>query len=219
MQHSLESVWQQREEVVYPERFGTLSRGVFPLDFELFSNVFSVSEVDPRWLHYGVLEYTPTPHRRSWIYVTTGFSNPWDEEPTEYSTENYTGFGSELVLETSEQADWAISALRKLLAYDILLAHGRFGEPDALDVGSRIPLGGPINGDEESPVRFLVAVRPNHYEPRFILASGKADFLHFVGITESERDYAREHDTEALLGKLVAVSNWSVTNPARTAVV
>ena len=219
MQHSLESVWQQREEVVYPERFGTFSRGVFPLDSELFSGIFGVSEADPRWFHYGVLEYSPRPSRQTWIYVTTGFSNPWDDEPSEYSTENYTGFGSELVLETLEQSDWAINALRKILAYDVLLANGRFGDPDALDVGSRIPLGGPINGDETSQVRFLVAVRPTHYEPRFVLASGKADFLHLVGITESERDYAREHDTDALVEKLAAVGSSSVTNPARAAAV
>lgn len=219
MQHSLESVWQQREEVIYPERFGTLSRGVFPLDFELFSGVFGVSEVDPRWFHYGVLEFSPTPRRQSWIYVTTGSSNPWDDEPSEYRTENYTGFGSELVLETPEQSDWAIQALRKLLAYDVLLAHGRFGEADALNVGSRIPLGGSIDGDDQSQLRFLVAIRPKHYEARFVLASGKADFLHLVGITESERDYAREHGTEALVEKLAAAGSSSITDPARASAV
>ncbi len=219
MQHSLESVWQYREEVVYPERFGTLSRGVFPLDFELFSSVFGVSEVDPRWLHYGVLEYAPTPSRPSWIYVTSGFSNPWDDDPSEYMAETYTGFGSELVLETLEQSDWAVLALRKILAYDVLLVHGRFGEPHALDVGARIPLGGPINGDAKCQLRFLVAVQPKHYEPTFVLASGKADFLHLVGITESERNYARDHDIDALMRRLTEAGSASVTNPARDAAV
>lgn len=219
MEHSLQTVWHEREDLVYPERFGVLSRGVFPLDLQLFSGVFGVSEVDPRWLHCGVFEYAPTPHRPSWIYVTTGFSNPWNEEPSDYSSENYSGYGSELVLETLEQSDWAITTLRKILAYDVLLANGRFGEPDALDIGSRIPLGGPINGDEASHIRFLVAIRPQHYNGRFVVASGKVDFLHLVGITESERDYAREHDTDALTHRLEQAGIYAVTTPDRSAVV
>jgi hypothetical protein len=219
MQHSLETVWRLRDEVIFPERFGTLSRGVFTLDSKLFSNIFDVEEVDPRWLHYGVLEYAPTPTRPTWIYVTTGFSNPWSDDPSEYCEDNYSGFGTELVLETVSQSDWAIRVLRKILAYDILMAHGHYGEPDALGVGSRIPLGGSISGDDRSQVRFLIALSPEHYAAGFSLPSGKVDLLHLVGITESERDFARDTGTEELVEKLRVCGVSQATKPERESVV
>jgi hypothetical protein len=72
---TLESVWADREERVYPELFGQMSRGIFPLDGELFTGMFAQSTYDPRWLTYGVFEYGPSPSRQSLLYVTSGCSN------------------------------------------------------------------------------------------------------------------------------------------------
>ena len=83
---SLEGVWEHREEVVYPQIFGPLSRGTFALTPKQFAGPFCCTEIDPRWLHYGVLEYGPTSARSSWIYVTSGASNPWEQDPDEYSS-------------------------------------------------------------------------------------------------------------------------------------
>jgi hypothetical protein len=163
--HSLEAVWEHREEVVYPDLFGPFSRGTFALTPEHFSGPFGCTEIDPRWLHYGVLEYGPTPNRDSWIYVTSGLSNPWEKEPDRYSESETSGFGTELVLEVPTQGEWAVVALCHMLAYDILLAHGHFGDYEPLRVGARVPLGASIDGSAECLLRVVVVGSATHYNP------------------------------------------------------
>jgi hypothetical protein len=216
---SLESVWEDREERIYPALFGPLSRGIFPLDMIIFTEVFGQESVDPRWLHYGVLEYAPIEKRRSWLYATTGFSNPWEQDPTEYRKEEYSGFGTELVFEVPDQSEWAIITLRKLLAYNILLAHGRYGELSALDEGDRMPLGRAIDGSETSRLQFIAVSRPRDFAPTFQLASGQVNLLQIVGITESERDYARDSSTDELIALLTSKGAFPVTDPNRDSVV
>jgi hypothetical protein len=216
---SLEAVWEDREENVYPSLFGEESRGIFALSGEIFAGVFGQSRVDPRWLHHGVLEYAPSKTRPTWLHVTSGTSNPWEQEPADYYPEAYSGVGTELVLETQEQSDWAIDCLRKLLAYNILLAHGRFGDAEPLDYGHRVPLGGPINWDPTSPIRFIVIAEPSNFPSSFQLASGQADILEIVGITEAERDYAKAEGSGALITRLKDRDCFPVTNPTRDSVV
>jgi hypothetical protein len=216
---SLESVWQQREEVVYPSHFGPVSRGIFALTFDLFTDTFGQSEVDPRWLHHGVFEFAPTASRNSWLYATSGASNPWELEPGDFGASDFSGIGTELVLESPSQGQWAIEALARLLAYNILLAHGRFGEVDPLDYGARIPLGGPINGTSTSALRFAAIGRADHYAARFSLASGAVDLLQVVGISEPERDYAKVNGTTALIELLRGAGAFPITDPMRASVV
>jgi hypothetical protein len=216
---SLESVWEHREESVFPSLFGQVIRGIFPLSAELFSQTFKQESVDPRWLHYGVFEFAPTNTRGSWLYATSGLSNPWEQEPSDYRSSRISGFGSELVLEVPRQSDWAVQALRQLLAYDILLAHGRLGECGALRFGARVPLGGPINRDDSSKIRYVAIGTAAHYETTFKLDSGHVDLLHVVGITASERDWAKQHGTEKLLRLLAEQGAFPITDPAREAVV
>jgi hypothetical protein len=216
---SLESVWEHREESVFPSLFGQVTRGIFTLNAELFSQTFKQESVDPRWLHYGVFEFGPTSTRGSWLYATSGFSNPWEQEPSEYASSEFSGFGSELVLEVPSQSDWAIRALRQLLAYDILLAHGRLGEFGPLCFGARVPLGGPINRDDSSKISYVAIGTAAHYEPVFKLDSGQVDLLHVVGITASEREWAKQHGTEKLLAILAEQGAFPVTDPSRDAVV
>ncbi len=78
----VEEIWGIREEEIYPKLFGPVSRGIFPLTHELFSR-FGGAEVDPRWLFLGVFEFAPTPERASWLYVTSGYSNPSEDDPHE----------------------------------------------------------------------------------------------------------------------------------------
>jgi hypothetical protein len=167
MTASLESVWAHREEVVYPRLFGPKSRGIFVLESDLFLNTFKQEKVDPRWLHYGVLEHGPSIERGTYYYVTSGASNPCEVEPSDYSTSEYSGFGTELVLEVSEREDWPIVVLQRLLAFNILLAHGRYGESEPLDYWQRVPLGGPIVRD--SALNHLLIAPPLHYEAQFVL--------------------------------------------------
>jgi hypothetical protein len=101
----LEELWRLREEGVYPTLFGPVGRGIFPRTQELFSKRFGQRNVDPRWLFIGVFEFAPTPERSSWLYVSSGYSNPWNEEPEAYNPMGESGFGVEFAFAVSEQAD------------------------------------------------------------------------------------------------------------------
>ena len=215
---ALERVWMHREEVVYPGLFGTATRGIFVLTAELFTNIFRQESVDPRWLTHGVHEYGPTPARSGWIYVTSGTSNPWELEPDEYASSERSGIGTELVLEVPAQGDWAILALLRLLAFSLLLAHGRFGERPPLTFGHRVPLGGPIDLDT-SELRNVLFARPPHYPASFELESGRVDLLHTVGLSDPELEFAEENDNEALIAALSSRGAFPVTDPRRTSVV
>ena len=104
----LEEVWRIREEEVYPALFGPHVRGIFPLRMEMFTGQFSQSKVDPRWLHYGVLEFAPTEARPSWLYVTSGHSNPWNQSPGEFDPDGQSGAGVEFTLATKlMRTTWA----------------------------------------------------------------------------------------------------------------
>ncbi len=216
---SLEKVWEDREERIYQSLFGQVSRGIFALSAELFTRTFGQAEIDPRWLHHGVFEFGPSADRPTWLYVTSGTSNPWEQSPEEYDPNGYSGIGSELVLETAEPSDWAVNCLSKLLAYNILLAHGRFGDAEPLDYGTRVPLGGPINGDSASPIRFIVVAQPSTFPSSFQLASGKVDLLELVGITEAERDYAKAQGSDVLITRLREQGRFPLTDPSRNSAV
>jgi len=204
---------------VFPALFGPVSRGIFPLSAAVFTQTFKQQSVDPRWLHCGVFEFAPTETRSSWLYATSGLSNPSEQDPSEFGESKLSGFGSELVLEAGLQADWAVRALSQLLAYDILLAHGRFGEFEPLHYGARVPLGGSINGGSDSEVCFVAIARPTHFEAAFQLDSGRVDLLQVVGITGSERDWAKQHGTEDLVTLLAEQGAFPVTDPSRRSVV
>jgi hypothetical protein len=72
----LEGAWSLREEQIYPSLFGPVSRGMFPLTQEFLERRFGQADIDPRWLFLGVFEFAPALNRPSWLYVTSGYSNP-----------------------------------------------------------------------------------------------------------------------------------------------
>ncbi|SFN96981.1 Suppressor of fused protein (SUFU) [Variovorax sp. PDC80] len=217
---SMEEVWKYREEVLYPQLFGEKRKGIFVLGPDDFS-ALGAQDIDPRWLHLGVFEFEPTPVRNSWLYVTSGGSTPWEGEPADYDPEDYSWIGSELVLEVPSQAGetWPIKLLQKLLAYNVLLAHGRFGEDKPpLDYGDRIPLGGPIRQKAASALRHVLLAQPKHYPATAQLDSGKFDFLHVVGISDTERDWAKARSSEDLVRLLEVHGHCPVTDPKRAPV-
>jgi hypothetical protein len=221
-QKSLEAVWAEREEIVYPRLFGPMSRGIFALDAEIFSKIFKQESIDPRWLTHGVFEFAPTPSRESWLYATSGLSNPWDTDPTNYDPTGYSEIGIEFTIESPTQSDWPIVLLQRILAYNILLCAGRYGEPRSLDYGHRIPLGTPIsptNTENTLLLSHVVLSSPRHYPASFSLASGKVDILHLIGITASELDYAKEHSSEELVMLLMQNNAAPITDPYRKSIV
>lgn len=175
----LEDAWEEREEVVYPEVFGDTGPGIYPLSNDVFEQLDAQS-VDPRWLTHGVFQSPPNDTRNTWVYVTSGMSNPWEsDEPQDYS-----GFGVEFVLETEQASTWAINVLHTLMAYNLMLASGQMGEPGLLDYGDRIPFA--LSDDIAAMV-----IAPTFQLPENIdIKSGRVDFLQIVGVTEAELTYA-----------------------------
>ncbi len=213
-QEWFEEVWRVREEEIYPELFGAHSGGILTLDMEIFEP-FQVGKVDPRWLTHGVIPYPPNDKRATWMYVTSGLSNEWFEEQP--NPNGWSGVGCELVMETREYAPWAGTALRRLLAFQILLGWGHYENRDPLAVGDLVPWREPLDG-AQSKLTYCLIAPPEGYPPTFRLASGSAAFLHIIGITEAEAAVVRESGYEALLERLNG-RGYPLTEPGRESVV
>ncbi|WP_128971209.1 suppressor of fused domain protein [Bradyrhizobium tropiciagri] len=215
----LEEVWRLREEAIYPTLFGPVGRGIFPLTQELFSKRFGERDVDPRWLFLGVFEFPPTPERSSWLYVTSGYSNSWNEEPAAYDPTGEPGFGVEFTFAVSEQGDWAVETLQSMLAFDLLLGAGRFRNRQPFSLHDRIPLGGPLNGQADCEVRNLIVVEPEHVPHEFSLPSGRVLFVGFTGVSDAELTFAKMNGSEPLISRLRAAGHHPTTNPHRRSLI
>lgn len=200
----LERVWEHREEIIYPSLFGVESEGIFPIPAEQGG--------DPRWSTCGVFRFAPTEDRKSWLYVSSGLSNAWfDEAPDPSGT---SGFGCEFIMETSEKADWPIIRLHQIMKHQIDICCGKHEGADPLSDYDRIPLGGPIDF-MNSCLTHLVLARPLSVVQEFQQDSGIADFYLIFGITEAERDFAKDAGGDALLKFLRAKTEFPITNAAR----
>lgn len=211
----LEGVWKLREERIYPALFGPVSRGIFPLTPALFHNHFGQGPIDPRWLFLGIFEFAPTAHRPFWLYVTSGYSNPWDEGPANYDPKSESGAGVEFTFAVSEQGDWAIQTLQHVLVFDILIGAGRFPGANRLSLHDRIPMRAPLNGQPTCQLRNLVLVEREDGAQTFVLPSGEVFLVGFTGITDAELAFAKAHGSPALIDQLRAASYHPVTNPHR----
>lgn len=198
----LEEVWRIREEEIFPSLFGSHVRGIFALDVQLFAQLFQQSEIDPRWLTYGVLEFAPTENRNSWLYVTSGHSNPWEQEPYEYDPDGISGAGTEFTLATSEAGEWAIRILQYVLAFDILLAVGRFPGREQLRTFDRISLRAPLTGKSDCNLRNLVVTEAEGINTEFELPSGKVRLAGVTAITDAEMDLAKEVGSAEIIDRL-----------------
>jgi len=215
----LEEVWRIREEEIYPELFGSASEGIYPLSQELFSSRFGQDDIDPRWPFSGVFVFPPSQARAFWLYVTSGHSNPWDEEPEAYSPEGPSGTGIEFMLAAAERGDWAIRTLQNMLAFDLLLRAGRFPGRGSIQPGNRIPLRSPIDGDETCLIRNLVAADAVDLPAGFVLPSGRVQFVVFAGATDAEIAHAKEHGSDDLLRMLHDNGFHPVIDPRRASLV
>lgn len=213
---TLAKAWKQREESLYKTLFGNLGPGIYPLSMSLFEDLFNCTEVDPRWLHIGVFECPPTAERPHWVYVSSGLSNPWDDEPDE--DEEWTGLGRELLLECPQQSPWALAMVRRFAAYQMLLAAGHFGDQEPLDAWDRMSVGGPIDG-EHSALSAIIMVPSEHYPEEYELVSGKFAFLQILGLTAAELAHGRAHDFEDLLEALVKQGAAPLVDNTRSSIV
>jgi hypothetical protein len=209
-----EEVWAFREEQIYRTFFGPDTGGIYTLDARVFED-FQAGSVDPRWLTHGVLKFPPTPTRGSWLFATSGLSNPWEDEQP--NPDGRSGLGCELVIEAAGDFEWALTHVRRLLAFQILLASGGYEGKEPLGIGDRIPLGNPIDS-EQSLLTWCMVAPPIGYPNSFQLASGKVELFQLVGITEAEARFARDNGQDELL-RLLARIGYPLTNAERSSVV
>lgn len=211
----LEEVWRIREDEIYPRLFGPAAEGIYTLPGSLFTATFGRKSVDPFWLFHGVMKFPPRAERAHWIYATSGYSNPWAQEPTEYDPAGESGAGVEFLFQASEDGAWAVHLLQYLLAYELLVANGLYPGGSVLRPGSRVSLKSPINGEPDCVVRHMVATEPEGMPPGFALPSGTVSFLAFTGATDAEIAFARKNSTAELIDALRSAGHHPVTDPRR----
>ncbi len=207
--------WTYREEVLYPALFGRERRGVFTISPGLFTQTFKQPEYDSTWVRSGVWEFAPNDRRASWVYVSSGLSNAWGAEREE--GELPSGIGCEFVLELPYQAQWAVTRLWYVMAYQILLCHGRYPERRPIKDYDQIPLNAPI-GTEESALTWLLLAPPTGFSRRQQLRTGVFDFVQVVGISEAEAKAGQIHGGELLVKGLAQEGAFPVTLPERKSV-
>jgi len=208
-----EQVWSDREDRVYRSLFGDLGQGVYaagPAVYERFGK-----EPHPGWLNHGVFACPPSVHRASWLYVTTGLSNPWNLEKPMADPSGFSGLGFELVIETPAAADWAVGLLHNLMAYELLVAVGTYEGAELFEYGNRIPLNASITPSFDSKIRWLLVEQPVNFAQAFELQSGRVDLFQLVGATDAEVELARQQDQDALVALLRKAGHYPVLDAAR----
>jgi len=135
----------------------------------MLTGTFKQESFDPRWLHYGVFEFSPAPTRNSWLYVTSGMSNDWEADRPDNETTS--GMGCEFVMETPQSARWAIFRLLHAMSFQILLCHGRYPGREPLSDYDRLPLRGPIRS-EPSALPYLMLAPSTGFPRQAQLDSG-----------------------------------------------
>ncbi len=204
----LERSWEQREQEIYPSLFGDLGEGIYTLSFEIFQRQFGLESIDPRWMHCGVFKSPPNEHRTTWLYVSSGMSNPWEaDEP-----EAFSGLGAEFVLETRTDESWAIPLVQSLIAFNILVSVGKYGDRPPLGYWDRIPQAIQPN------ISNLVMGLPTTHPETFELVSGQVDLVQVVGITKEEFAYAKEFGSPAICTLLQEQGVFPLTDPTRNSV-
>jgi len=204
-----------REEVLYPPLFGPAHSRAFPIPEDIVSGLFKPESFKPQWLQQAVIEFAPTKPRPSWLYATSGLSDAWEaESPNPMAP---AGLGCEFVLETRAQSPWAIVRLQQMIAFQVLIAQGRFPNRKPMDDFDRVPLRAPL-GPEPSVLTWLMLAPPTGFPRKARLQSGFFNFFQAVGISEAEAAYARAEGGEELWKLLQVYSLFPVTDPRRPSV-
>ncbi|HEX5051516.1 MAG TPA: suppressor of fused domain protein [Planctomycetota bacterium] len=211
-----EAVWSDREDRVYRSLFGDLGPGVYTAGAPIYERFGK--EPHPGWLNHGVFACPPNDERSSWLYVTSGLSNPWNLDAPGRDPQGFSGLGFELAIETPDAADWAVPLLHNLMAYELLVAIGSYDGAELLEYGNRVPLNASITPNFDSQIRWLLVEQPKHYASAFDLASGRVDIYHLVGATDAEVELARQSDQDTLVALLQQQGAYPRTDAARPSV-
>lgn len=182
----------------------------------MFTDVFQQADYDPAWTRCGVFEYAPSSRRASHLYVTSGMSNAWGatEAP---AADAVSGLGCEFVLELPDKANWAVSRLLYLMAYQFLVCHGRYPDRQPIKDYDQIPLGTAI-GTEPSALTWVLFAPPSGFERLHRMVTGSFAFVQVVGISESEAKAGRIHGGPLLVKGLTQEGAFPVTFTERAAI-
>jgi hypothetical protein len=214
-QQQFEAIWARREEEEYPRRFGAVpGQDILALTPEAFAP-FAATALDPRWLHHGLVEFPPTADRASWLYVSSGLSNPWHDDV--FTPDGDSGLGMEFVLETPARAPWAMEVVAGIVAFQLLIAAGRYGDRSLVDVWDRFPPRAAFDGSD-SPITALIVVPGEGLDSPIQLPSGRVDLLRLLGVTADELAFAKAQGTDALLEALARAGHGRVTDLSRRSV-
>ena len=212
-----EDIWRDREERVYPELFGELPKTVLPIRPEALRAILGQNAtLEDDWLHMAVIEIAPNDKHTDWLYVTTGFSQPWKiEDPDQLDRNGYSGYGYEMILRTPERAGWAVDVLHRLSAYQIGVYNEKM-RGKLFEYYDWMPLNGPISPQTpDSVVHGMALIRPHDHAARFELRSGQVDLLQIAGITGEELAYGLSLGMPRLERMLYEDGAAPTTNPAR----
>ncbi|NWJ48172.1 MAG: suppressor of fused domain protein [Chloroflexi bacterium] len=213
-------IWEEREEKIYTELFGKLPETVIRLHEQALKAILGAeAKILPEWLHYGVIEIAPNAHHSDWLYVTTGFSQPWNiDKETELNPNGGSGTGIEIVVRTPERAGWAVDVLHRLSAYQIGVT-SKIIKGKVFNYGDWMPLNGSIDpGTPNSKVRGILVSQPRDFQAGFSLPSGKVELLQLLGITGQELAYLLAKGPTALEDLLYEQGAAPVINPNRESV-
>jgi len=208
-----ESVWSDREDRVYRSLFGDLGPGVFTAGEKVYERY--QKKPHPGWLNHGVFACPPHEERESWLYVTSGLSNPWNLDKPGQDPSGMAGLGFELVVESTAEADWAVPLLHNLMAYELLVAVGTYEGAELFEYGNRIPLNDSITPSFRSLIRWLLVEQADHYPSSFDLAAGRVDLYHLVGATDAEVEIARRDNQDKLVALLKEKGVYPLTDADR----
>jgi hypothetical protein len=211
-----EQVWSDREDRVYRSLFGDLGAGIYTAGASVYERFGK--QPHPGWLNHGVFACPPNDDRSSWLYATSGLSNPWNLDRPQRDPSGFSGLGFELVVESPEPADWAVPLLHNLMAYELLVATGNYAGAELLEYGNRVPLNGSITPSFASAIRWLLVAQPPHVAQSFDLQSGRVDLFWLVGATDAEVEFARQTNQDTLIALLQKEGVWPRTDAARRSV-
>lgn len=212
--HWVDKVREYRETVLYPKLFGHLN-GVSPLPSAYLGRKGEREGCPRHWLSYGILAFEPSAGRESWLYVTSGMSDDFQEDVAEAQS---SGLGCEFVMETRGRCELAIDQLHYLMAQQLLTTLQRGPKRHPLGDFDRLPLL-ESSGLVGSRLRWLMLGPPRELPQEASLHSGQFDFYQVTAISDAESDYARSRGGPALLAVLERAGAYPVVDWMRTEVV
>jgi len=173
-----------------PDEYRTIREALYKRLFGSIDKVFHSTDLRP--VHIDIYRFAPSPTRPFWTLVTGGMSDlrqPALEDPPEGIAPR-----AELIMYVQKPQTWMFSVLKGL-------AEMPFKYGTCLHWGHTAPNGMPMTAEPSELTSFFFV--PTRDEPpelaKLSIDGDRVDFLVLVPITESERAYAREHSSAALV--------------------